>query len=261
MPKIRFSIAISILFILIMNSICFAQDEQTQAVNSSTKKEFKNTISYNISNPLMFGFKTIVVGYERTIGKHHSFTVDVGQITLPTLSILPSSIKSNSETTEKGYKIAVDYRFYPAAENKYNAPRGVYFAPYFAYNYFDRKKSFTIDTSTTGIPIEVAVSTDFNLQITTVGAELGYQFVFWKRLAVDLILVGPGISGYNAKINLDTSLDPDNESELFTAINDALAEKIPGYSLVIKPGDFNKKGSTNTTTIGFRYLVHVGFRF
>jgi hypothetical protein len=60
---------------------------------------------------------------------------------------------------------------------------------------------------------------------------------------------------------LVTSFDPDQEAALFTKINDVLQEKIPGYSLVVKPGSFEKTGSGNTTSAGYRYVVMVGFRF
>jgi diaminopimelate decarboxylase len=102
---------------------------------------------------------------------------------------------------------------------------------------------------------------EFTFHVLTVGFQLGYQFVFWNRVTLDMILFGPGISWYKFKADLSTNLDPDEESELFQKINDALEEKIPGYSLVIEPGSFEKNGSVNTTTLGYRYVVMVGIRF
>jgi hypothetical protein len=80
-------------------------------------------------------------------------------------------------------------------------------------------------------------------------------------LAVDLVLIGPGIGYYGMKVKLDTTLQPDDESLFFQTLNDALKEKFPGYDLVIEPGEFQKKGSASVTTLGFRYMIHVGFRF
>ncbi len=225
------------------------------------KKELKNTISYNITNTLLFGGNSQVICYERVTGKHQSASIEVGSFSFPKLQVLSGKYRTNEGETQKGYKIAVDYRFYPANENKYNAPRGVYVGPYASFNYFNREKSFSFDTSSTNVSAEITVNTDFTFQTVTGGLQLGYQFVFWRRLAVDLILIGPGITAYRVKAKLDTSLDADEESELFTAINDKLAEKIPGYSYVIKPVEFESSGTTNTTSIGFRYLIHVGFRF
>jgi hypothetical protein len=44
------------------------------------------------------------------------------------------------------------------------------------------------------------------LNIHTFGAELGYQFVFWDRLSVDMILLGPGIAAYSLKASFGTNL-------------------------------------------------------
>jgi hypothetical protein len=63
------------------------------------------------------------------------------------------------------------------------------------------------------------------------------------------------------KANLDTTFDPDQEAELFQKINEALQEKIPGYDLVLQPGEFEKTGSYKTTSLGFRYIIMLGIRF
>jgi len=62
---------------------------------------------------------------------------------------------------------------------------------------------------------------DFNLHMA--GFELGYQFIFWNRLAVEMVLIGLGVGFYNIR---------------------AQAE-----------------GSLTTSSIGYRYLVHIGFLF
>jgi len=243
----------------IFNPACFAQQDST------VKKEkiFKNTVHFNITNPLIFGGNTFIVGYERTLGKHRSISVEAGALTLPKLLSGTGgsydSIQVNKGSTDKGYHISGEYRFYLKNENKYDAPRGVYLAPYFSYNYFNRKNDWTITNSNSSSTIEL--NTDFTFTTLGGGVEFGYQFVFWKRLAVDFILLGPGISSYSVKAKLSTSLDADDESELLKKINDALADKIPGYSLVIDDAEFETDGTTNTTTIGFRYMINVGFRF
>ena len=249
---------ITILFVLIfIAGIIFCQ-AQTDSVK--TKKDLKNTVFYNLTNTLIFGGKSQVLAYERVLTKQSSVCIEVGSFSFPGVQILSGKYRTNEGETQSGYKFAADYRYYPSNENKYPAPRGVFVGPYISYNHFNREKSFTIDTTSTGL-VNVTVNTDFTFQTYTGGLQLGYQFVFWRRLAIDLILIGPGITGYKVSAKLDTSLDPDEESELFTALNEKLAEKIPGYSFVIKPADFEKSGSSNTTSIGFRYLVHVGFRF
>ena len=158
----------------------------------------------------------------------------------------------------RGLSLSADYRFYLAKENKYNSPHGIYIGPYFALNQF--KRTFDLE-ATTASSSSAHLNADFSLSVATLGFQLGYQFIFWDRVTLDMILFGPGISSYKAKVNLSTTLDPNQESEFFTKLNEKLQEKIPGYSLVIKPGSFEKSGSVNTTSFGYRYIVMVGFRF
>ena len=95
----------------------------------------------------------------------------------------------------------------------------------------------------------------------TVGIELGYQFVFWNRLSVDMILIGPGVSFYNIKAEFNTSLSPDDENLFFDNLNDLLSDKFPGYDQVFTGSGFRETGTMRSTTQGFRYMIMVGFRF
>jgi hypothetical protein len=74
-------------------------------------------------------------------------------------------------------------------------------------------------------------------------------------------MCGPGVGFYSVEAAVHTNLTPDQESLFFEKLNAYLEDKIPGYSLIIKEGDFKKDGSANTTTWGFRYMVNVGYRF
>jgi hypothetical protein len=133
----------------------------------------------------------------------------------------------------------------------------LYIGPYFAFNSFKRNFEFDVNTEAfTG-----QLNADFKFMVATGGFQLGYQFVFWDRVSLDMILFGPGVSFYKLKAGLSTSLDPDQEAELFKKINDKLSEKIPGYSLAINSGEFEKSGSVKTTSAGYRYIVMLGFRF
>jgi hypothetical protein len=245
-------------FLLVAFMMVSSQSVYSQELKKG-KKDLKNTVRVNLTNPLIFGKKSFIMGYERTVGSHQSFSINLGSFSIPKfLSINTDSIKSlNSSEKNKGISFSADYRFYLANENKYNAPRGIYIGPYFAYNNFERRIELIANTAAyTG-----SLNTDLNLRIATVGFQLGYQFVFWDKVTLDMIMFGPGLSSYKVKAALSTSLNPDQEAELFTKINDVLKDKIPGYSLVVKPGSFEKTGSENTSSFGFRYVVMVGFRF
>jgi len=221
---------------------------------------FKNTVRYNITNPLIFGTHSYQFGYERLIGKNQSFSVNIGSASFPML------IFNSTDTTigllskdyeDRGFHISGDYRFYLKSENKHPAPRGIYIGPFYSYNYFNRINTWNLNSDS----YQGSVQSDISLNIHTIGFELGYQFVFWNRLSVDLLLMGPGIGLYGLSKKINTSLSAEDEQAFFDVLNAILSEKIPGYDHVFDSGEFKYSGSINTINIGFRYMVMVGFRF
>lgn len=222
----------------------------------SEKKVRKNTILLNITNPLLISSKFQMIGYERILPNNQSVTLNIGIFSLPKFGgRLADSLGLNTNYKDKGFHFSTDYRFYLKKENKYSAPRGVYLAPYYSYNHLNRENSWNIEGKID------EVYTNFKVNIHTIGAELGYQFVFWDKVALDMILIGPGFGFYGVKTEIGTTLNPDLESELFDKINKILADKIPGYDKVIEAGEFRKKGNYHTDNIGFRYVIRVGYRF
>lgn len=241
-------------FALFISQISYGQD------TLSVKKARKNLIKVNITNPMLFGKDCYIVGYERTIGNHQSFSINVGRFALPKLfSVGNDSIKDiySDVNTNRGLSLSGDYRFYLSKENKYNSPHGIYIGPYFARNSFTR--AFEVEVNPDDPTAQF--NADLKLGITTLGFQMGYQFIFWDRLSLDMMLFGPGLSAYKIKVNVNTTLDAEKEAEFFQKINDKLEEKIPGYSLVARPGEFVKTGNFNTTNAGYRYMIMIGFRF
>lgn len=235
--------------------------QQTADAQETKKedKEFRNTIHFNLTNPFIFSSRSIVFGYERVLNKKHSFTVNFGFTGFRNLDITDSdSLLANTEIDSRGFNISADYRFYLAKENKYSAPRGVYIGPYYSYNLFGRKNSWLL-TSTNGSNLQV--ESDLSLNVHTLGFEMGYQFIFRDRLTVDMILLGPGVGWYNLKVSLGTNLSGADREKIFELLNDALAEKFPGYGFVIDEGNFKRTGVDKTTTLGYRYMIQIGFRF
>jgi len=228
----------------------FCQEESTQP------KIRKNTIRMNITNPMIFG-KSYILNYERIVRPNQSFAIGVGSFSLPKVSSLDlgSEYNISSSADNGGFNISAEYRFYQSKLNKFDAPRGVYIGPYAAFNKTHRSISMT----STGVVGQFDAGYEF--RVATAGFQLGYQFVFWERVSLDMILFGPGISGYSFKTELSTTLDPSKEEELFQKINDAIAARIPGWDNVIEPGEMQKNEVFRTTSAGFRYMVMLGFRF
>ena len=249
------------LAVLFSNVTIQAQDTLTLEGVTIEERIFKNTIRFNLTNPIIFGDRALILGYERTIGEHQSFSINAGLAALPNFTILGSQVDSiielRRDSKEKGYLITGDNRFYLAAENKYRAPRGIYIGPFLSHTFMGRENTWDLKTANfTG-----AVNSDLKLYMTSIGAQLGYQFVFWKRVALDFVLIGPSVAFYSLSAKLGTDLNPDDESALYEKISEILSERFPGYTFALDDVDFKTSGTTNTKGIGFRYTIHLGYRF
>ena len=247
----------TILLLLIFQGLLLQLAGQEQ---KKSEKTYKNTVRFNLTNQMLFGGRSLIFGYERVLKKNRSFSVNMGQASFPPLSIINSdSLRADKLDGEKGYHISADYRFYLSKENKYDAPRGVYIGPYVAYNYFERENNWSLKSTNGGSLQTVASKT--SLSVFNLGAQMGYQFIFWKRVSLDMILLGPGIAFYDLKASLGSNLSEEDKKKFFEKLNEALEDKFPGYSRVIDEGEFENKGPANTTSLGFRYMIMVGFRF
>ncbi|MHA4843811.1 hypothetical protein ACX0G7_06605 [Flavitalea antarctica] len=246
-----------VLFILVLHTLLQALVAQEKVEGEKT---YKNTIRFNITNPFILSTKSLIFGYERLINNRQSFSVNVGRASFPTLNLISTdSLRANSNEEEKGFNLSFDYRFYLSRENKYEAPRGVYIGPYYAYNFNERTNEWSLKSANGGAPQTIETKTSFSIH--TIGFELGYQFILWRRISLDMILAGPGLGFYDIKTSVGGNLSESDRRKFFEAVNEALEEKFPGYNKVIDEGEFKRQGSANTTSLGFRYMVMVGYRF
>lgn len=225
---------------------------------TDTLKHLKNTIKYNITNPMLFGWKFNVFGYERVISEHQTASITMGRIAFPRLSDENADdLDISEQQNDKGFNLSLDYRFYLRKENKYGAPRGVYLGPYYAYNHFSRDLTWELNTPDfTG-----SVNTSINMNANFIGAQLGYQFILWNRLTIDMILMGPGQWFFKMKTDFSTSLSAEDMTLLLEKLNEKFKEKFPGSEFVFKGEGFEANKSTSTKATGLRYLINIGFRF
>ncbi|HTQ64528.1 MAG TPA: hypothetical protein VMI12_07000 [Puia sp.] len=249
-------ISLYLLPVLLSGSLCFAQQK-----NDTTKggPYYKNIIRYNLSGAILFGFNRYVVfGYERVVTPHQSFSINVGLVSLPTLvNISTDSFNLSHDKQSGGFNLSVDYRFYLAKENKYPAPHGLYIGPFYSYNHFTRDNDWEYKNS----GASSSITSHSVLNIHTIGGELGYQFILWKRLAIDLVLVGPGLGFYNYSATFDSNIDAATKEQLLEGIKQLITQKFPGMNYVFANKEFNANGTIHTSTIGYRYIVHIGFNF
>jgi hypothetical protein len=227
--------------------------------DSSWKRARKNTVRYNLSSALLFGIdKTFIFGYERVLSPHGSFSINGGSIVLPKIaSITTDSFSLDEDLKNTGTNISADYRFYLAKENKYMAPHGIFIGPWYSYNSFKRQNSWDYKTSSS----QKSATTDTKMSIHSVGIEMGYQFVFWDRVALDMVLIGPGMGFYKVNAKFDSNLTDAEKEQLKQALTDVLTEKFPGMDIVFDNKELDASGRLNVTSLGFRYIIHVGFRF
>jgi hypothetical protein len=220
-------------------------------------KYFKNTIRYNLSNPLLFSEKFLVFGYERVIKDHQTASINIGRAGFSKFAFLSDTLGLEEFQDDKGFNLALDYRFYLRNENKHKAPRGVYIGPYYAYNYFSREMTWNLNTDS----FVGEVKSGFDVNAHFLGFQLGYQFIFWNRLALDLVLMGPGWWHFKMKDHFDSDLTAEDEEMILDKLNEMLDDKFPGNDLLLGGDGFDISKSSTTDVAGFRYMINIGFRF
>ena len=94
----------------------------------------------------------------------------------------------------------------------------------------------------------------------SLGAQLGYQFVFNDRWTIDLVLVGPSLTRYDLRMKLDGDYDFD-PNEVQQQIVDALMGKFPGLKDLLQDRELDSSGRLDVTGLGYRYQFLVGYRF
>lgn len=246
----------ALLVLLLTAGLCLAQQPADTTEQSHPRK---NVIRYNLSGGLLFGFdKYIVFGFERVLAPNRSISVNLGRASLPKLvSISTDSFQVNKDAERKGQNISIDYRFYLGKENKYSAPRGVYIGPYYSYNHYTTETRWDYKNSSASN----YVNADSKFNIHTVGFEVGYQFILWDRLAIDLIMVGPGLGFYNYEADLEGNLTAEAKEQIFSGLEQLLSQKFPGMNYVFSDDQIDANGVMRTNSIGYRYIIHIGYNF
>ena len=183
MRNIKNRLVFTILSCCFLGGLC----AQT-SVDSSWKSTKKNIIRYNFSSALLFGAdKTIILGYERLLKPNRSISVNVGRASLPKfVSILTDSVSFSNDIKNSGFNISFDYRFYLFKLNKFNAPQGVYIGPYYSLNVWHRDSKWQFKDAQSF----ATVQSDLTLHMA--GIEMGYQFIFWKKVSLDMVLIEIG---------------------------------------------------------------------
>jgi len=241
---------ISILFFLLVTGWY----SKAQEIDNTVDR--KNIIKVDLTSYWLYR-NAIVFSYERVIKPNQTFAITAGYQQFPSFGLI-DNVNVTDETKASGLKFGGEYRFYLRKENKYRAPRGVYIGPYASFHNYSNDLNLEIDYE--GILETVQFKTDLN--ILNLGVQLGYQFVLNNRWTIDLVFVGPSISNYIIKANLDGdgdyNFDPD---DITNEVILALIDKFPAFEELINEGEVSDSGKVNTWGYGYRYQLQVGYHF
>jgi hypothetical protein len=240
-----------IVTILIFSFRLHAQQDSARTVH---EKQFKNVIKLNITSWILYS-NGVQINYERILSKHTSITVFGGPIEFPMPTVIENSpLQFDKNKSKSGFVIGSEYRFYLSAENKDAAPHGVYLAPFISYYHFNNQR-YGHDTT-----MQDNLTLNTSMDFLNIGGELGYQFVIKKRFVIDCVMFGPAITSYYFGVNFTGSASGDY-SERVQEILEAIKQKYPLLKDLSSGQTVSTTGVSNFWSIGFRYAIHIGYRF
>jgi hypothetical protein len=152
--RLRIFSALLLAVVISMNAI--AQQDST---NIKHEKELKNVAKLNITSWILYS-NGVQLAYERVLSKHTSITLFGGYISFHMPSVIDNSpLNFDKNKTKSGYTFGSEFRFYLSKENKYEAPHGVYLAPFVSFYHFNNER-FGKDTTNQG-QVSLSTTMDF----------------------------------------------------------------------------------------------------
>jgi len=202
--------------------------------------------------------KNVTFSYERVLNSRQSFTVGLGYLVFNNLlddTII--NVFTNTSREKSGLNFSFEYRFYMTKRNARPIPDGLFLAPFFSmYLYKFENGIDIINTSEEDFATLSGGFYAFNF-----GGALGYQFVLWKRMTIDLIMIGPALSYYGGKINITGDIDAEDIKDLNEDLYNKIIEKYPQIDGVLIDRTFVQNGKIDLMSVGYRYLLQIGFCF
>ncbi len=251
------------LFSLVLGSLILIPTESSAKKKKDTLQRpaprFKNVIKFNPTPMLLWSKNNATLSYERFIHRNQTAAISVGYLEFGQLFKDDNIINIVEITSRKkgGINICLEYRFYPFARNPRPVPDGLYFGPYASFYGYWFENGLNIKNT------NILSNGKFNANfwIVNIGFELGYQFVFWKRVTLDLVLAGPAIAYYGGKGVLSGHLNTEDADKLNTELFNTLREKYPILETLARKVEFDQNGKVDLFSLGFRYLIQIGFHF
>jgi hypothetical protein len=218
----------------------------------------RNVIKFNPTPMLLWGeVRNFTLSYERLIKNNQSLSLQLGYLVIPRVIDTIVGLVRLTDYARQGINVAFDYRYYPQFRNRRPAPDGLYLGGYLSYYgfKFTNNVEFLTESNTH------AGTLKGTLQMVNLGLELGYQFIFWKRFSLDLLMFGPSLSVYSRQLELTGDLDKSDFEQIDEELAAKLLSRYPflGYLFGGQTNTFS--GSEVRLSTGFRYSVQIGFHF
>jgi len=235
---------------------------------TNTKKENKpsilapyhlNVIKFNPTPMLIWGeSRNLTFSYERLLKKNQSLAIQLGYLVFPRfLSDTIANLVKLNDYNRQGINVAFDYRYYPSNRNRRPAPDGLYIGGYLSYYGFKFKNQlYIINTSA-----NPAGSFNGKLNMLNLGFNIGYQFIFWKRFTIDLLMFGPSLTYYTRQLEITGNLDTDQIDQIDQEFADKLLKKFPAIGYLFSGETTTFSGSNVHLGAGLRYSIQFGLHF
>jgi hypothetical protein len=231
-------------------------------VHSEIQKPYHwNVIKFNPTPMIIQAVQinNITLSYERLITRNMSLCLQVGYLVFPKLvtdTVAHMLLFHNGK--KYGVNLALDYRFYPLQRNRRPAPDGLYIGAYTSYYGFHFSNSFS---GTRGADLFTG-NVEGRINVINMGVDLGYQFVFWKRFTLDLLLFGPSVSVYSGTLDFNINeLTPDQIANIDQELVDKLLSRFPMLRNLFTSSNLEFTGTRTSWGLGFRYSFQLGFHF
>jgi hypothetical protein len=250
------SILIVIFFILAFPFFSSAQTKDS--LRPVPKPIHKNVIKFNPTPMILWSSKNVTFSYERVLNPKQSITFSAGYLEFPSLfKDTIANLIAITSREKKGINLSFEYRFYLMQRNLRPIPDGLYLAPYLSYYGYWFKNGINVLLTS----LDSAGLVKGNFYIFNLGVELGYQFVFWKRLTLDFVLIGPCMSYYGGAVDITGNINFEQLQDINEDLYNKLKEKYPKIGDFVVNKSFQQNGKLDLFSVGFRYLIQIGFHF
>jgi hypothetical protein len=262
-------ILLLILFILSFPVIALTAGEKNDTIQQEKKKKVKvvpltpyhwNVIKFNPTPMLINGLeiRNLTFAYERLVTKTQSISLQVGFLVFPKVGAdTLLNLIAISSRKKQGVNLALDYRYYPFSRNRRPAPDGLYLGGFVSYYGFHWINEFDILHTT----VDQNGKLDGRINVVNIGVELGYQFIFWKRFSLDLLLFGPSLSMYSGSLNISGALDPEQIKNLDQDMVQKILNRFPYLKSIFSEEGLSFEGKKTNWGTGFRYSISLGVHF